>query len=70
MPAYQFTKGLAEARAGNPEAAEGALLHVAEADGMPIAWLDVAKLRLDRGDATGARDALDEALRLGRQTHR
>jgi tetratricopeptide (TPR) repeat protein/O-antigen ligase len=67
VPAYQFTRGLAEVRAGNLVAAERALLRAAEADQMPVAWLDLAWLRLNRGDRGGAVDALAAALRLGRQ---
>ena len=67
IPAYAFARGLAEARAGDPAAALAALAGVGEADDLPVAWLDVAALRLDAGDATGAREALDRALRLGRQ---
>ena len=67
MPAYEFARGLAEARAGDPARALTALEAVAASDDLPVAWLDVAALRLDAGDATGARDALDRALRLGRQ---
>jgi hypothetical protein len=40
---------------------------VAASDDLPVAWLDVAALRLDAGDAAGARGALASALRLGRQ---
>ncbi|HSW42532.1 MAG TPA: O-antigen ligase family protein [Patescibacteria group bacterium] len=67
IPAYAFARGLAEARHGDPAAALTALTSVGEADDLPVAWLNVAALRLDARDATGAREALDRALRLGLQ---
>jgi O-antigen ligase len=67
MPPYQFTLGLAEAWAGDARRAEHALGRAAAADGMPVVWLDLAKLRLDRGDRAGGVAALEEALRLGVQ---
>jgi len=67
MPAYEFARGLGEAHAGDPVRALTALEAVAASDDLPVAWLDVAALRMDKGDATGVRVALDRALRLGRQ---
>jgi len=67
MPAYEFARGLAEARAGDPARALTALEAVAASDDLPVAWLDVAALRQGAGDTGGARVDLDRALRLGRQ---
>jgi tetratricopeptide (TPR) repeat protein len=67
IPAYTFAQGLAEARAGDPASALEALERVAASDDLPVAWLDVAALRLDAGDTAGTQAALDRALRLGRQ---
>jgi O-antigen ligase len=67
VPSYQFTLALAEAWTGNEHAAEAALDRVTNTDQMPVAWLDLARLRLDRGDRGGAADALANAMRLGSQ---
>jgi tetratricopeptide (TPR) repeat protein len=67
IPSYAFARGLAEARAGEPARALEALMGVGDTDDLPVAWLNVAALRLDAGDATGAREALEPALRLGYQ---
>jgi O-antigen ligase len=67
VPSYAFARGLAEARAGDQSAALATLLRVAQAEDLPVAWLDVAALRLDAGDTAGATEAIERALRLGRQ---
>ena len=67
VPAYAFARGLAEARAGDPGVALAALSRVAESDDLPVAWLDVAALRADAGEPEAAREAMNRALRLGRQ---
>lgn len=67
MPAYEFARGLAEAHAGDPARALTELEAVATSDDLPVAWLDVAALRLNAGDSPDARDALTRALRLGDQ---
>lgn len=67
MPAYAFARGLAEAREGERATALESIAGVATTDDLPVAWLDVAALRLDGGDEAGSRVALEGALRLGRQ---
>ena len=67
MPPYQFALGVASADTGDLQAAEIALGQSARADNLPAAWLDLAAIRVERGDTAGARDALNQALRLGVQ---
>jgi O-antigen ligase len=66
-PPYQFALGLAEARAGNLQAARDAMARAAAEDDFPIAWLNLARLDADLGRTNDALSALDEAMRLGRQ---
>jgi O-antigen ligase/tetratricopeptide (TPR) repeat protein len=66
-PPYQFALGLAEARAGNIQAAREAMARAATVDDFPIAWLNLARLDADLGRTNDALSALDEAMRLGRQ---
>ena len=66
-PPYLWTRGLAEAAAGDDAAAHDDLLAVADHDDLPQAWLDVAWLDLRGGDRTAAQAHLDRALRLGIQ---
>ena len=67
MPPYQFTLGLAAANSDDLAVAAAAFEQSAESDDFPMAWLDLAAVRLALGDDIGARDALARALRLGVQ---
>lgn len=67
MPPYQFTLGVAEANTGDEVAALAHISASASVDDYPIAWLDVARLRLDSGRVDDARAALARAMRLGYQ---
>jgi O-antigen ligase len=67
MPPYQFTLGLAAANMGELPLAAAAFEHSARSDDFPMAWLDLAAIRLEQGDEVSARDALTRALRLGVQ---
>lgn len=67
MPPYRFTLGLARADNGNPRGAESEFLAAATTDDLPIAWLNLAAVRVELGDRPGAGEALDRALRLGEQ---
>ena len=68
MPPYQFTLGLAAANTGRPPACRRRIrADCAVPDDFPMAWLDLAAVRLALGDEIGARDALARALRLGVQ---
>lgn len=64
---YQFTLGVAAANVGDLPIAETALGKSATADDYTYAWLDLAAVRWQLGDAAGARDALARAERLGLQ---
>ncbi len=67
MPAGQLTLGLAAARAGDAPTAERAFASVAASDDLPVAWLDLAAVQVDRGETDAARASLERALRLGDQ---
>ena len=67
MPPYHFALGLALARQGRLADAAPHFLKSATFDGLPEAWLDLAAVRARLGDASGAEDALANAMRLGRQ---
>jgi O-antigen ligase len=64
---YSFQAGVAAANAGDLATAADALGRSAAADDYTIAWLDLAAVRWQLGDATGARVALARAERLGLQ---
>jgi O-antigen ligase/tetratricopeptide (TPR) repeat protein len=65
--AYQFQLGVSAANIVDLETAEAALAAAAAADDYPYAWLNLASVRLQRGDTSGARQALERAERLGLQ---
>jgi tetratricopeptide (TPR) repeat protein len=67
MPPYQLALGLAAAAVGELDTAETALERSVAVDDLPQAWLDIAAVRVELGDSTGAREALGRALRLGHQ---
>jgi O-antigen ligase len=67
MPAYTFTLGLAAAHGGDLALAATSFERTAGADDLPVAWLDLAAIRLQLGDTPGAREALARSLRLGLQ---
>lgn len=67
MPPYRVTLGLALARSGQSDLAEHQLRTAAEVDDLPQSWLDIAALDIELGRTDDARQALDRALRLGRQ---
>ena len=62
---YRFNLGLAEANAGDLQAAATHLTASASADDYTYAWLDLAAVRWKLGDDAGAADALTRAERLG-----
>jgi tetratricopeptide (TPR) repeat protein len=64
---YVVTHGLAAMAVGDPATARGAFTRAAAADELPQTWLDLAAVELETGDAAAARQALDQALRLGEQ---
>jgi O-antigen ligase len=64
---YRFQAGVAEANAGDLMAAARDLEAAAMADDYRYAWLDLAAVRWQAGDTSGASDALDRAERLGLQ---
>ena len=70
MPPYLFTYALAAAHRGDLVGARDAMLRSAQIDGLPVAWLNVAKLELDLGNAAASQAALGEAMRLGYQSPR
>lgn len=67
IPAYRLARGLAEARVGDSREALATLERVAVEEDLPVAWIDVAALRLLHGDRTGTIEAIERALRLGQQ---
>ena len=67
MPIYRLTSGLAAARAGDYAAAAEDFRLIAEAGDLPEAWLDLADAYVHLGRHDLASEALDRALRLGRQ---
>ena len=67
IPPDQLLLALAAIRDGQASIARAALEAVVGADGLPPAWIDLAWLDAAAGDADGARSALAEGLRLGRQ---
>jgi tetratricopeptide (TPR) repeat protein len=67
MPPYHLALGLALANTGQPARAELEFMVTAEADDLPEAWLNLAAIRLERGDEAGATAALARAARLGYQ---
>ena len=64
---YQFTLGLAEANAGDPQRAAAAFRTVAQSTDLPEAWVDLAAEELILGDTDAASSALSNAARLGLQ---
>jgi tetratricopeptide (TPR) repeat protein len=64
---YEMTAGLAAAAVGDHERAASAFRHVATADDLPEAWVDLAAEELALGSRDAARDALVHASRLGLQ---
>ncbi len=59
----RYLLGLALARSGDLSGAETALVESAGLDGTRIkTWINLARVRNDRGDRTGALDAADHAL--------
>lgn len=67
MAPYRFALGIARADSGDPGGAEREFLAAATTDDLPVAWLDLAAVRLELGNRRGASEALDRALRLGEQ---
>ena len=67
IPPNQLVLALAAIREGRADVAGPALEAVVGADGLPAAWIDLAWLDAGAGDGNGARAALAEGLRLGRQ---
>ena len=67
ITAYHFVLGLSAARVGEIAQASRELELAATKDDFPQGWLNVAAVRLESGDLTGTREAIDRALRLGRQ---
>ncbi len=67
MSVYQFQLGVSAANVGDLRTAESALATSAAADDYTYAWLNLAAVRWQRGDLSGARDALARAERLGLQ---
>jgi tetratricopeptide (TPR) repeat protein len=67
MPPYHLALGIALADAGDLARAEREFLSAASVDDLPESWLDLAAVRARLGDAPGAEEALDKALRLGYQ---
>jgi O-antigen ligase len=64
---HLLLRGLAAAHADDLEAAESSLAAAAALDDYAPTWVDLAAVRLRRGDESGARAALASALRLGYQ---
>ncbi len=64
---YQLLLGLSAARAGDLETARDAFATAAALDDFPAAWINLAAVRARMGDDAGAREAVDRAVRLGRQ---
>jgi O-antigen ligase/tetratricopeptide (TPR) repeat protein len=67
MPSYWFEVGVTAANAGDLTTAADALGRSAGADDYSIAWIDLAAVRWQQGDALGARSSLLRAERLGWQ---
>jgi hypothetical protein len=67
MPPYQFALATIARQAGRHDLAAPAYEAAAGADDLPVSWLGVAAERQEVGDSGGARAALAEALRVGRQ---
>ncbi len=67
MPPYQFTLGIAAAKAGDLPLARDAFTREARTDDFPEAWLDLAAVQLRLGDAAAARADIARAMRLGAQ---
>jgi O-antigen ligase len=67
MTAYRFELGLMAANAGNLAVAETALASSASDDDYTYAWLDLAAVRWEQGNAVGSSAALAGAERLGWQ---
>ncbi|MBA2381793.1 MAG: O-antigen ligase family protein [Chloroflexi bacterium] len=65
MPPYQFTLGIAQARAGNDAAAAEAFAHAARLDDLPVTWLDLAAVQLHLGKNDEAAASLRRAARIG-----
>ena len=64
---YRLTMGLAAANVGDHERAAEAFRRVAEVDDLPEAWLNLAAEEALLGHGDAAREALEEATRLGLQ---
>jgi O-antigen ligase len=64
---YQLTMGLTAANVGDHERAAEAFRRVAETDDLPEAWLNLAAEEVLLGHDAAARDALENATRLGLQ---
>ncbi len=67
MPATLLPLGVAQARAGDTQAALDTFTRLSEVDDLPAAWINRASLEADRGDIASARRSLERGLRLGRQ---
>jgi len=67
ITSFAFTAGLAEAHAGNHDAAAAQFRKVAVKDDLPEAWLNLAAEDLAAGHADQVQTSLGEALRLGYQ---
>lgn len=67
MPANQFALGLGQAALGNKAQAAVAFGTATSVDDLPASWIDLAALRAESGDSSGASDALRHAMRLGYQ---
>jgi O-antigen ligase/tetratricopeptide (TPR) repeat protein len=65
MPAYQFTLGIAESRAGNQTNAAAAFARAAAFDDLPETWLDLAAIQASLGNTNAASASLSKATRLG-----
>jgi Flp pilus assembly protein TadD len=64
-PYRHYLLGLAQWKAGELDVAEGALVESARLDAMrPKTWINLARVRNERGDRTGALDAADQAIHL------
>jgi O-antigen ligase/tetratricopeptide (TPR) repeat protein len=67
MVPYQMNRGLAAAGTADWETAEAAFTSAAEVDDLPQNWLNAALARVETGRPGDAAEAIERALRLGRQ---
>lgn len=67
IPAYHATLGAIAARTGNHSEAADSFRRAADADDLPDSWLGLAAAEAELGNPAASRDALERALRLGRQ---